>query len=265
MGGDTQLDKTMKIGYASDIHTEFGNQREILLEQDVDVLVLAGDIGSSDKGAQWALDSFSERARQIVYVAGNHEFWHKSAYHRTIERLRALSFEKLRFLENDKCVIDDVTFLGATCWTDFSFGGSNDRRLNMLLARDGMNDYRRIKFMEPSGLYRKLKPDDVLAINQRSSQFLFDELRKLHGQKRVVVTHHAPTPYSLDPFYLGSPLNSAYVNMYENFIAVHGPDLWIHGHVHCPKDYRIRDTRILCNPIGYPGQIPSAKIEYVEI
>jgi hypothetical protein len=28
--------------------------------------------------------------------------------------------------------------------------------------------------------------------------------------------------------------------------------LWIHGHVHTAQDYRLGETRVLCNPRGYP-------------
>jgi len=32
-------------------------------------------------------------------------------------------------------------------------------------------------------------------------------------------------------------------------------DLWIHGHVHDPCDYRNGDRgRVVCNPLGYPGR-----------
>ena len=33
---------------------------------------------------------------------------------------------------------------------------------------------------------------------------------------------------------------------------VEGPRLWIHGHTHGSKDYMLGDTRVICNPGGYP-------------
>ena len=30
--------------------------------------------------------------------------------------------------------------------------------------------------------------------------------------------------------------------------------LWIHGHTHTRFDYRVRGTRVVCNPRGYPGE-----------
>ena len=31
----------------------------------------------------------------------------------------------------------------------------------------------------------------------------------------------------------------------------HGPDFWIHGHVHASRDYRVVRTRIIANPRGH--------------
>jgi Icc-related predicted phosphoesterase len=38
----------------------------------------------------------------------------------------------------------------------------------------------------------------------------------------------------------------------DDFIAGHGPTLWIHGHIHENRDYVIGNTRILNNALGYP-------------
>lgn len=37
-------------------------------------------------------------------------------------------------------------------------------------------------------------------------------------------------------------------------VEKYGPELWIHGHTHVPCDYELLDTRIVCNPRGYPGE-----------
>ena len=39
----------------------------------------------------------------------------------------------------------------------------------------------------------------------------------------------------------------------DNFIRQYQIDLWIHGHIHDAADYRLYDTRIVCNPRGYTG------------
>ena len=44
----------------------------------------------------------------------------------------------------------------------------------------------------------------------------------------------------------------AYASDVESIIYEHEPTLWIHGHIHDTRDYMIGNTRILCNPRGYP-------------
>jgi Icc-related predicted phosphoesterase len=48
------------------------------------------------------------------------------------------------------------------------------------------------------------------------------------------------------------PVDAAYASNLEALIEAHGPTLWVHGHIHTCSDYRIENTRIVCNPRGYP-------------
>ena len=34
------------------------------------------------------------------------------------------------------------------------------------------------------------------------------------------------------------------------------PKYWIHGHTHIPCQYDLGDTRVVCNPRGYPRENP---------
>jgi hypothetical protein len=54
--------------------------------------------------------------------------------------------------------------------------------------------------------------------------------------------------------YKGSPLNPFFVCDVENIIYERTPKLWIHGHTHDSVDLKLGDTRIVCNPIGYPHE-----------
>jgi len=40
----------------------------------------------------------------------------------------------------------------------------------------------------------------------------------------------------------------------EDVIEKYRPELWVHGHTHVPCDYELFDTRIICNPGGYPEE-----------
>lgn len=258
----------MKIGYASDLHVEFKEHKVPPVPEHLDVLILAGDVSSNAKGLAWAYETYKDSADHIVVVYGNHDYWGKHYYQKVLRRAREYAADKsnLHFLENDAVCIDGVWFIGATLWTDYSLG---NQPLNMLAARDGMSDHVRIKFNH-RGSFRRILPDDLLAINRKSASFIFDKVRELRDFDpevvTFVVTHHGPATPSLDGYFEGSPLNPCYVNTFDARLHYgEGPDVWIHGHVHDDKRYKLGRTLVLCNPIGYPGQIPGSKIQVLEI
>lgn len=50
-------------------------------------------------------------------------------------------------------------------------------------------------------------------------------------------------------------MNGAFTSNLDEFILDHPHvALWTHGHTHHTFDYAIGDTRIVCNPHGYPGE-----------
>ena len=245
----------MKIGLASDIHTELGlPQNDMTISERVDVMILAGDIGKGPRAIQFAQDTFGHQADHIVIIAGNHEHW-GGTYQKTIRTTQEYveQFPNIHFLQDSYVDIDGYRFIGATCWTDFVYGALG-APLHMKQAEGGMNDYRYIKFNPAGSLYRKLRADDVRVINWNSKKFIFDTLQESDREKCVVVSHHAPCHLSISEEFLGDPLNHCYANAWGDLVAWNGPKLWCHGHIHTPSDYELGDTRVLCNPIGYPGQ-----------
>jgi hypothetical protein len=68
----------------------------------------------------------------------------------------------------------------------------------------------------------------------------------------VVVTHHLPSYQSVPDCFRGDQLNRFYVCNQERLIVEKQPQLWLHGHTHTPCDYLVDETRIVCNPLGYP-------------
>lgn len=259
----------MRVAYASDLHVEFQNQRAIKLAEPVDVLILAGDVHSKGRGLLWAYETYHEVARHVIVVYGNHDFW-GGTYQKYLDEARTLAavIPNLHFLEDSGVCIDGVFFIGGTTWTDYELL-PGPRDWNATVAQQEMNDFDRIKWREPNGHYRKLRVNDIYQINQRSKRYIFETLKlikKEHpGARTVVVTHHGPTAKSLDPSYHASRINAAYVSPWHEEILAGGPDYWIHGHVHDPKEYPVGETTVLVNPIGYPDQIPDASFKILEV
>ncbi len=213
----------------------------------VDAVILAGDIDLGRNGLEWILGYFG--TVPVVYVLGNHEF-----YGQTIPKLAHQLRDEaegtnVHLLENGRVDIGEVTFLGATLWTDFALNG--DAVIGGLHAESGMNDFRKIRTLPG---YRRLRASYVARLHARSVAWLRAELPGLQGRKLVVVTHHAPSRRSIPDCYQTDPLNPAFASNAEELVASSGARLWVHGHIHRHADYMLADTRVLANPRGYPGE-----------
>ena len=85
-------------------------------------------------------------------------------------------------------------------------------------------------------------------------------LRNITNPQSVIITHFLPSWQSVDPQYAGAELNHVFVVDMERLISEDKPPLWIHGHTHTPFDYRFKNTRIVCSPLGYPHKVPHETI-----
>lgn len=232
----------MKIKVLSDLHHEFGS---IDLSFDgVDVVVLAGDVNLGTKGIEWIKATI--RHIPVIYVLGNHEYY-KGTYPKTLGAIAsAAEGTNVHVLENKAIVIGDITFHGATLWTDFALLG--DSRTNGSICQERMSDYKLIR-RDPS--YSKLRSIDTFLIHKGSLAWLRTSLASTGTKKNIVVTHHAPSSRSIPEHFRGNVLSSAYASDLDDFINEFQPQYWIHGHVHVPIEYAIGSTTVLCNPHGY--------------
>lgn len=243
----------MKIWIFSDVHAEFGTVFNVIPPADADFLICAGDILTKGivPSIDWLVRNIAD-SMPVIFVAGNHELY-GSSLTESIKSAReaAARHPNLHFLENDVVDIGDVSIVGATLWTDFRLFG-RDPALVMDSARTGMNDYKRIKFSKFP--YQRLRPIHAFRKHQESKNFFAAALRDRGEQKTVVVSHHAPSARSIASELRDDNLSGCYASDLESLITDNEPTLWVHGHVHSRSDYTIAGTRIVCNPMGYPGE-----------
>lgn len=224
----------MRIQLLSDLHFEFHADKgrsfvDSLDNYEVDVLVVAGDLVPHDRLIQ-SLSWLRKRYAHVVFVAGNHEYYGSSPEELYEIRQRAAEeLKNVHWLERSSVEIDGVRFVGATLWFD-DLGG----------RKNYISDFRMIKNFEP-WVYEEFRV---------SRDFLKSEVRA----EDVVVTHYLPSYKSVAPQFKGSSLNCFFVSNVEDIISAQQPRLWLHGHTHASCDYKIDETRVVCNPFGYVGQ-----------
>jgi len=272
----------MKVALCSDLHLEF-QDINIQNTEGADVLILSGDILVAEDlhnhpevhpmdpvnipnlGRRQAMAlrfrDFIKRCSfqfpHVVVIAGNHEFYH-GRWKDTIQHLRDeySKFPNVYFLEQDFKVIDDVTFIGGTLWTDCNKG--DPLTLNALSGI--MNDFRVIRNDEKA--YIKLKPENTVDRHRQTVGYFKTVLADRKDSKVVVVGHHAPTFNSVHEKYRNEQLmNGGYASDLSEFI-LDNPQivLWTHGHMHDPCDYMVGTTRVVCNPRGYAGHDAQADV-----
>lgn len=267
----------MKINVISDLHLEFAD----LELPGGEVLILSGDVceakhvkaeydvnnilneggpadGNFKRMDRWTRFFHEEctKYEKVFYVVGNHEHYGYT-YHKTVPHLKDMLPKNITVLEKEACEYNGVLFLGGTLWTDMN----NFDQLTLYHMKSMMNDYRQITMLnEAKSVYHRLVPEHTTTEHVKTKQlfkFYLEENRKRDpGPLPVVVlTHHAPSKLSTHPHYADDTImNGAYSSDLSEFI-LDNPEIrvWTHGHTHDPFDYKIGDTRIICNPRGYAG------------
>jgi Icc-related predicted phosphoesterase len=268
----------MKIAVCSDIHLEFGG---ISLEntENAEVLILGGDICVAKdinvKDDYDIMDRFGrsatihkffqeccDRFPHVVFIMGNHEHYHGD-YANTLTTLRdRLGYlRNLHILDKETLVVDDVTFIGGTLWTDMN----KEDSLTLLHMKGMMNDFRCVT----NGMNR-FTPEDAVVDHKDMVEYIRMMIEGKWDQKFVVVGHHAPSKMSTHPRYADEQImNGGYSSDLSEFIMDHPQiKLWTHGHTHEDFDYMIGSTRIVCNPRGYDAYEDRAdrfKLKFVEV
>lgn len=283
----------MKIGYASDLHIEF-EQLELYNTENADLLILAGDIiisndlfSKSEKhylnGREFIhnrsdryhlfFQQVCEEFKNVIYIFGNHEYYNGDFAIEFDHVKEELSYLKnLYILEKEKFILNDVTFLCGTMWTDFD----KKDEYNMGLISRRMNDFQIVsnsnKRMLDDVWTPTFSPYDAYEEHLLFLEFVNTELTKKENKKVVMVTHHCPSKICIPQKYRGyegAILNPAYFSDLSDLI-LNNPKIshWVCGHSHKIMNDMIGSTNILMNCRGYKGKEPMAdnfELKYFEV
>jgi Icc-related predicted phosphoesterase len=245
----------MRLQIFSDLHMDVRPPRPIAVVPDIDAVVVAGDTCEGAEAGFAFLRGIVPMQLPIIAVLGNHEFY-KRCWRDELAQARSVApLYGVHLLENDTLTLNGVRFIGATLWTDYQLFGAHNLPLAMSAAATGLRDHKRIKWSKQP--WRRFRPQEALLLHKRSRAFITQTLAEPVTGPTVVVTHHAPHPGSLHPRYANDLISAAYVSDLTPLIESGKPALWVHGHVHASFDYRVGDTRVLCNSHGYGTENPS--------
>jgi len=232
----------MKAQLVSDCHTEFyyGNPFDALgrieFVPDLDVLFLPGDIvvpaHQSAEECRRVFEFLGSKARLVLYTFGNHEYYSSPKGAEVEDFIRSVLPANYILLENSDVTIEGKHFYGGALWfPEDPFNPQYEKMLNDFNLIGDIHDW----------VYGK---NDEFRANGE----------KLIRPDTVVLSHHLPSNLSTHRMYAESPINRFFVSDETPLILNNKPRLWVHGHTHLTCDYTLGETRVVCNPHGYPAE-----------
>ena len=248
--------KPFRIQVVSDLHFDSNPWCVPWLAEGAEAVVVAGDTCEGVEKAFAYLRAAFPRPMPILTVLGN------TAFHGRVlieERQRAKELAPrygITLLENNAAFLGGVRFVGGTMWTDYALDGSETQRDTMRAAMDRMADHRRTTLCTVP-CQHSFTPRHALALFRISTAYIAGALTEDWGMPTVVVTHHAPSARSLSPKLKADHLAGAFASRLDSMVRGSGAAVWIHGHVHASRDYRLGRTRVVCNPRGRDQQNPA--------
>lgn len=244
-----------------------------MLAAGVDVVVLAGDIGSYQSGSRLKTDDFGlERfsplrpgasSPTVLYVPGNHEF-DTLEFDETYVRLREICDRLgIQWLEREVVTLGRVRFVGTTLWSDFdALAASESNATRQMQSRT--KAYRAANYyLNKNTTLRQGEPvlaEQLRAMSLECQAWLRDALSAPFDGTTVAVTHFAPSLLSADPRYGLTAGTAGFCNALDDLLPY--AQVWMHGHLHCTNDYIVEGNhagrswacRVVANPLGYASK-----------
>jgi hypothetical protein len=246
----------MRFQLFSDLHLEFlkhGPKPKVLAPN----LILAGDIGKlNTPGWNEFMQYCSESWDCVLYVLGNHEFYHSKKPYSQLEAEYSTYLSKypnIHLLHNSSFELDGFEIYGFIGWTRSPFSSLSE-------AQNEINDYNCVweskgKLARPE-FFTGLANDSI----GKFKSWIESSASNPNSKPKIIITHFPPIRTNTsNPMYLSGP--PRIVNKYfawDNMIESESIDctqikLWISGHTHWSYDFvtPIHGIRYLANQAGY--------------
>ncbi len=243
----------VRLQIVSDVHIEVKNKECNFLDfvtPEAEILILAGDIGSIYKYSQLKkfLSQACEHYKYVLYVLGNHEYYHirgipkKTMFelHKDIFKMRdEINIEcereclKILTTNDGGVLIGNICIIGCTLWSEVKC----DFVPKYIVRINELNGNKKT--------YNSLHKRDVDYI-QRMIAFC---QRPKNNYRLVVVTHHAPSN-TLNTKHKKDKFRSLYTTDLDYMMGSENIHTWICGHLHTNFDLHIKGTRLVGNQKG---------------
>lgn len=249
----------MKIGVLSDLHIDSNAKKlapgqtydyllaELLYNQEIDLLLLAGDVSSDYHDTFSFLDRMrAHSVSKIQFVPGNHDFWSIRNHEEDTDRIYKLFKEREdNPIGNPYLIGDEWAVAGNPGWYDYGFASPRytaEEFSRKKLKVGGWNDR----------LYVHWEKDDR-AVAQAMLEELENDLNAVSGRKIIMMTHVVthpqfviPLPHPVYDYYNAFLGSESYTELYERYPIAHS----IMGHVHFRKLLHEQETTYYCACLG---------------
>ena len=234
----------MKIGLVSDLHLEFYKPSaanyllNMINNTDVDIRIVAGDVSPNNKFRK----EFLSKIDNCISVEGNHDFYQNSSG----------NLNPLNSNIQNITLTNGMYIVACTLWTDY-----NNDHMVMSNSHRIMNDNTQIPNFDPQYIYQ---------VHNTQKNYIFET------NPNIVITHHCCSPQSISPQFRHERFELSNYYFHSNLdekILNSNIKLWVYGHTHWKHSYKIGNTLVVCNPLGYPNEIynnyKDYKMEIIEI
>lgn len=256
----------MRCHYLSDLHLESECFRYKLPKGDV--LIIAGDLcharcldpARSDKYSAEQrgrvmrfIDEAHANFPHVLLIAGNHEHY-DGVFEDTVSLLRR-HLPGVTVLDDEMVEIEGIRFFGSTLWSDFEAG--SEACMNGVRRRMGEFFFVKTRGRDADGreTLAKFRPENALAAHEKAWAALTGTVAAGKGKPTVIITHHAPSMKGLNPKFAGNGLDGAYASALDEKVeALSGVPIWVHGHTHIARSYRIGATTVHSNALGFASK-----------
>jgi predicted phosphodiesterase len=260
----------MNLQVASDLHLDLVEHpikhwRSVLTpDSGAQYLALVGDTCELHNKSLWCdfISKLVPHYKGIFVVNGNHEFYsqlghhtktHAALRHRQKQWIAESNWTNVHIMDRTALEVEGFRVLGCTLW---SYVPARAR----VEVEEGLNDYSRIWIAHHGeadhSAQRRVTVSDTNQWHEEDVRWLSSEL-KLHPETpTIILTHHAPLMRGTsDARYeqKNRGLNHGFATNLEGLFH-RQVKLWCFGHTHHSADFTFRQTRVVSNPKGYPGE-----------